>query len=95
MFMYHCALTDMQCTLYLYVHFRLEQHVEMKNTENSSQVAESPVFDPEAPVVELVIAVGAVPLVVALPDVGDAEPAPAPELSARARQAVHSLVCNR
>ena len=57
-------------------------------------MAESAVFEAETLVVKLVVAVGAVPLVVALPDVGDAEPAPAPELSARARQAVHSLVCN-
>ena len=61
----------------------------------SDPIAEPSVLEPEALVVELVVAVGAVPLVVALPDVGDAEPAPAPELSARARQAVHSLVCNR
>ena len=57
-------------------------------------MAESAVFEAETLVVKLVVAVGAVPLVVAHPDVRDAEPAPAPVLSTRTRQAVHSLVCN-
>ena len=73
------------------LYYQYANHYKLK----SEPIAEPSVLEPEAPVVELVIAVGAVPLVVALPDVGDAEPAPASELSARARQAVHSLVCNR
>ena len=57
--------------------------------------SESPVLESEALVVELVVAVGAVPLVVAPPHVRDAEPAPAAVLAARARQAVQCLICNR
>ena len=72
------------------MYYQYANHYKVK----SDAIAEPSVLEPEALVVELVVAVGAVPLVVALPDVGDAEPAPAPELSARARQAVHCLVCN-
>ena len=61
----------------------------------SCEVSESPVLESEALVVQLVVAVGAVPLVVAPPHVRDAEPAPAAVLAARARQAVQCLICNR
>ena len=61
----------------------------------SCEVSESPVLEAEALVVQLVVAVGTVPLVVAPPSVRDAEPAPAAVLAARARQAVQCLICNR
>ena len=70
--------------------------IVMPSTVFSCEISsESPVLESEALVVELVVAVGAVPLVVAPPHVRDAEPAPAAVLAARARQAVHSLGCNR
>ena len=63
-----------------------------RRAASSSHIAESSVLEPVARMVKLVVAVRAVLLVIAPPDVRDAEPAPAPELSARARQAIQGLL---